>query len=293
MILARASECNDTSSICFKRNRALIIAFLAMGAIEHLVSFSAGFAYGGTSVCVGQPLDTVKTRMQALPRAGGRSAFSVASEIVKAEGLRGLYRGGAPIFIGGALFRSAQFGVYQNVLGAIREAYPDSPRVGPFDMQVVGAGFCGGVARGIVEGPFEFIKVRRQVEKDWKFNQVYKGSSATMVRNSFLFMSFAIYMDLSSQIVEGGLSPFWKGAICANLAWMTVWPMDVVKSRIQSGNYAGQSMLQLLVGSIKDRSMFRGLLPGLVRSTIANGCSMVVYTKVEKEMKRRFLEEDL
>ena len=222
--------------------------------------------------------------MQALPKASQQRALTVGIDILKSEGLKGLYRGGAPIFIGGALFRSAQFGVYETVLETLREQYGNSEknRVGIFDIHVVGAGFCGGIGRGIVEGPFEFIKVRRQVEKEWKLRDVYKGSSATMIRNAFLFMSFAIYMDLSKQIVEGGLSPFWTGAICANAAWMTVWPFDVVKSRLQSGNYAGASIGTLLSGAYKDGSMFRGLVPGLARSTIANGCAMVVYKEVEK-----------
>ena len=69
----------------------------------------------------------------------------------------------------------------------------------------------GGVSRGIVEGPFEYIKVRRQVEQPWKFTEIFNGSGATIFRNSFLFSGFVIYMDLLKQIVPGGLSPFWTG----------------------------------------------------------------------------------
>jgi len=36
---------------------------------------------------------------------------------------------------------------------------------------------------------------------------------------------------------QNGLTPFAKGAICANMAWLTVWPADVVKTQRQSGNY--------------------------------------------------------
>jgi hypothetical protein len=37
------------------------------------------------------------------------------------------------------------------------------------------------------------------------------GSGATIFRNAFLFGSFVTYMDLSKQIVPGGLSPFMTG----------------------------------------------------------------------------------
>lgn len=43
---------------------------------------------------------SVKTRMQA---AGGMSTLSTAKEIYSAEGIRGLYRGGLPLVLGGAL----------------------------------------------------------------------------------------------------------------------------------------------------------------------------------------------
>lgn len=70
---------------------------------------------------------------------------------------------------------------------------------------------AGGVSRGIVEGPFEYVKVRRQVEQPWRLQDVMSGSGATIFRNSFLFTSFVVYMDLSKQIIPGGLSPFMTG----------------------------------------------------------------------------------
>eukprot|EP00957_Ditylum_brightwellii_P004194 319281-Ditylum_brightwellii.AAC.1 len=99
------------------------------------------------------------------------------------------------------------------------------------------AGFAGGLGRGVVEGPFEMIKVRRQVIED--------------------------------------LSPFWRGGMCANMAWMTIWPLDVVKSRAQSGKFEGVGMVQLLKDAAKDGHLWRGVGPGLTRSFIANGSSMV------------------
>lgn len=39
------------------------------------------------------------------------------------------------------------------------------------------------------------------------------GSGATIFRNAFLFGFFVTYMDLSKQIVPGGLSPFMTGII--------------------------------------------------------------------------------
>ena len=77
--------------------------------------------------------------------------------------------------------------------------------------------------------------------------------------------------------------PFLTGAVCANLAWLTIWPMDVVKTQLQSGKYANQSLAALVRDVLRPSSglLFRGLLPGLTRSTLANGLSMVVYKHVQ------------
>lgn len=53
------------------------------------------------------------------------------------------------------------------------------------------------------------VKVRRQVQTKWNITEVLKGSGTTLLRNSFLFSSFVVYMDIFKQNVE--LSPFWLG----------------------------------------------------------------------------------
>jgi hypothetical protein len=65
------------------------------------------------------------------------------------------------------------------------------------------------------------------------------------------------------------------------MAWLTIWPLDVAKSQLQSGNYQGKSYAYLLWDVFRTGKVLQGIVPGLVRSSIANGCSMVVYKKVE------------
>ena len=265
---------------------------------EYVVTFLAGASHGLTSVVVGQPLDTIKCRMQGMPNEATSNSLTVARHVFEKEGIRGLYRGGLPIFIGGSLMRSAQFGVS----GTVKSKLDESAVYLPHFAKVVIAGMAGGIGRGIVEAPADLMKVRKQVEHSWNIKEVLNGTGITLGRNAVLFGAFVVYVDLAKQACQAGyvppvfmddkqtnLSPFAKGAICANMAWLTVWPADVVKTMRQSGNYDGNtSSLSLLKDNIKNGRVFRGLVPGLIRSSIANGSSMVVYEMVESSLSEHF-----
>jgi solute carrier family 25 carnitine/acylcarnitine transporter 20/29 len=246
-------------------------------------------AYGVTSTAVGQPFDTIKTRMQARPENFSTGAIETGLQLFRTEGIRGLYRGAAPLFIGGGFMRSFQFGFYDVALRRLRASRPDPPpRVLGVDPHVFAAGFVGGLGRGLVEGPADYIKTRRQVGQAWNLAGLLEaGLPITLLRNGFLFSSFAIYADWLKLLVPGGLGPFWTGAICANLAWLTIWPLDVVKSQMQSGNYKGVPFTTLLATIARNGTLFRGLLPGLVRSTVANGCAMVAFAKTKAVLEAR------
>ena len=181
--------------------------------------------------------------------------------------------------------RSAQFGCNDLARDALRDSSVPSFKIGGVvESHIVLAGMCGGLGRAVVEGPTEFFKIRQQIVAQWSYREALSGLGVTMGRNTGLFSAFVVYMDLLRPYL--GDSPFVYGATCSNLAWLTVWPFDVVKTQRQSGRHPGVSALALLSNAARDGALFRGLLPGLVRSSIANGTSMVVYKRVHAELSR-------
>ena len=260
-----------------------------------LITFAAGASYGFITVLVGQPFDTIKTRLQAMPDAAGASnSFAVGQALFRREGIRGLYRGGMPLLLSGSLMRSAQFGISSHTktyLEGCPGLLPENKLFGMLDFVVILSGMAGGVGRAMVEIPADFFKVRRQVENRYALKSILDGSMVTVGRNAMGFATFMLYIDLAKQACQAGwipallmttdqsnVTPFAKGAICGNLAWLTVWPMDVIKTQRQSGNYSrNKSAWQMLKDNYQSGRIFRGLIPGLARSSIANGSSMVVY----------------
>ncbi len=67
---------------------------------------------------------------------------------------------------------------------------------------------------------------------------------------------------------------------------ISIHRLDVIKTRRQSGKYDDKSVAWLLRDIIQKGDMYRGLSLGLLRSFIANGASMEVYTIVERELKK-------
>jgi len=250
--------------------------------MDGAIGFAAGAAYGLTSVIVGQPLDTIKTRMQARPDSMKSSSVRIAVDLARSQGIKGLYRGGIPVVLGGSMFRSAQFGVYEVTLQRLKAVMPTYRFFGFLDWQVALAGSCGGIARGLIEAPFDNIKVIRQVEAEWSVRTIMRGSGVTVWRNAGLFGAFSIYRDVIPPLIPGGLGPFGLGAVCANLAWLTIWPLDVIKSQRQSGLFPGRSSMSLLIEATRSGLLWRGLIPGIMRSTIANGSAMVAYKQIEQ-----------
>lgn len=134
-------------------------------------------------------------------------------------------------------------------------------------------------------------------------------TGTTLLRNSFLFSAFVVYMDFFNQIEQqvfpsGSLEKsvsfmsansraFLQGAVCSSMAWATIWPLDVLKSYRQAAFLETSTMkLPALAKYIYQKEggvigLYKGMGPGLLRSALANGCSMIVYKKVEQWLREK------
>ena len=82
---------------------------------ELLLGAIGGQIYGGTTILVGHPFDTIKTKMQAQSEHMGTKIGPIQTfkNVMVKEGPIGLFRGFWPPFMGAAFYRGAQFAVFE------------------------------------------------------------------------------------------------------------------------------------------------------------------------------------
>lgn len=262
----------------------------------------SGLAYGAISPLASQPFDTVKTRLQAGRALPGEGPISVAASIVRTEGIVGLYRGMVPILASTSIQKSALFAAYaggrrlteNSGIAALTQPIPMTGGLMP---SIIVGGVASGTARAIVETPFELAKVRTQTGGSFRaasgvfsitqIKELYTGAFETWGRGTLMLTSFFVMCDYTEKVMPNQLSNpivggLIKGGVCATAAWGVAWPLEVVKSKVQCSDstWRGQSttsILGVIARTEGVRGLYKGFLPGAVRSFVANGVGMAVF----------------
>jgi solute carrier family 25 carnitine/acylcarnitine transporter 20/29 len=236
----------------------------------------SGAAYGLAAVVVSQPFDTVKTKQQAEPRFQQAGLVRTALHTIRDGGPVALYSGFVAAAAGSMLFRAVPFAAYgfSSVQLRQRSAWWESH---PVALACV-AGSTGGMLRSLLECPLEVVKVRRQVGLQWRWSGLYQGLPVTTARNTSVIGLFWGILEASRHWRESltdspTLRSFLAGGGCSTVAWLVVFPLDVLKSRAQAPQRA------VLCGGL-----YAGLGAGLLRTICANGLAMIIYDEMKRTL---------
>ncbi|KAL3702275.1 hypothetical protein R1sor_020297 [Riccia sorocarpa] len=170
--------------------------------------YVAGIAAGVATVLIGHPFDTIKVKLQTQKRSAivseYRNGFHCFLQIISREGVRGLYTGATPSFLGMSLESSLLFGVYTQlrtafqehmVAGLMREyrctvLCPTELIKCRLQAQVKGGG-SGILSLQVYDGPVDCIL--RTVRSEG-VGGLFRGFSATFARealgNSAFFLTY-------------------------------------------------------------------------------------------------------
>ncbi|KAJ6263764.1 hypothetical protein Dda_2335 [Drechslerella dactyloides] len=215
-----------------------------------MADFVASSIAGAAAIVLGNPIDVIKVRLQS----GSSSAPSRAPAF---ETWTSMFRGAAaPVITNGAL--NALLFVSFNRSLAILENDNHQPILRPSLHNVWLAGAFSGLVTFIVSTPTEVVKCRAQLYNEpnttswtvardiWRSNGIrglYHGGVITSLRDSIGY-GFYFWAYEASKNILGLESETAKtlvaGGIAGCVTWATIYPLDVVKTRVQT-----QQLLQV------------------------------------------------
>ncbi|KAI0780227.1 mitochondrial carrier [Fomes fomentarius] len=283
--------------------------------VKDLAAGTAGASH--RSVLVGQPFDIVKVRMQTAPAGRYKGMLHCAGGILKHEGPLAFYKGTLTPLLGIGACVSIQFGALEYAKRFFAAQNVRDGRGGPDGLalgsgQLFISGSLAGLANGVVSGPVEHIRIRLQTQSathpvyagpfdamkkigsQHGIAGIYKGQVVTLWREA---VGYGIYFWAYEKLMQREMASkgirrdqvnpanaVLFGAAAGYALWAVIYPIDMVKSRMQTDGFSaadGQKYKSTLdcvrrVWRTEGLPAFtRGLLPTLVRSPFANGATFL------------------
>ncbi|CAK5101001.1 unnamed protein product [Meloidogyne enterolobii] len=268
------------------------LAHLKDGAID----FVAGTAGGVAIVYSGQPLDTVKVKMQAFPTLN-RNWLSCFGNIMRTGGIKGLYAGSIPSLVANVSENAVLFTSYGFCQKAVGYA-SGSNTTGPLGNATAGA--LAAFFAAIVLCPTELVKCKLQAQSEVNSRFVktpasicremfqeggirsfYTGFVATLIREYEMSRKFLTPIGKTKEEI-GVLRTAISGGIGGMALWTAIFPADVVKSRMQIGETGRFStILMKIVKNEGISALYKGLSPTLIRTCIASAALFITFENIK------------
>ena len=222
------------------------------------VDFFAGFVNGFSQVIVGHPLDTYKTYLQT------KGKFNIS--------YKHLYRGIRYPLLTNIPIISLQFGIE-----SMFHSY-----FGIHNRYITGA-LCGFFCIPIISVT-ELYKIQTQKFLNFRHSPLHKGLFLTTCRD---IPSFSIYFgtyDIFSHFLNHyttlhySIISFISGSFAGGFSWFFTYPIDVVKTRIQSNQFL------TIQSAYSHGLLWKGVGVCCGRGVLVNGIGFFVYENIRKQL---------
>ena len=292
--------------------------------IEPSTSFAlhellAGAVAGSAGIFVGHPLDTLKVRTQMI---SGTSSASVSALIFNSQ-YGSVWKGVWPPVLMAGVLNAQIFFTYGRSCGVWNEHF-NMQKDEPSKLRDVVCGGITGLVSALIMCPTEHVKTRLQLQHNPNAvvskgsNEViyrnglhavghiyetagitglYRGLAATALRQGPSFsIYFTTYNTLKSQAAHNQKDSLWlsivSGGVAGSLSWAMVYPVDLIKNRIQampldSKKYSMVSVAQQFVQENGWRALFRGFSLTVLRAFPVNAVIFPTYELTLQALKRQ------
>ncbi|KAJ2631230.1 hypothetical protein H4R22_002125 [Coemansia sp. RSA 1290] len=266
-----------------------------------------------TGMLVGYPFDSLKTRMQTHHYS---SLLECARKSITDEGIYGLYRGLLPPLLTASAAKSLSFSVFEQMKQWLRQHDPykqanslfglpnfQRTTIGSVALTAAVSGWASGAVIAALCCPLELIKVQMQLASLVNKNtdslvaasKTTTGQAATIgVRDAsgtaIYFSSYETVKEtlrrLTGSDKTGVMTHMFSGGICGVLSWLLIFPVDLVKSTMQSQVLQPKNKqaftsawhcLRDIYGRRGLSGLYRGVSVSLIRAFPIHGLNFVVY----------------
>ncbi|PAA56671.1 hypothetical protein BOX15_Mlig028923g2, partial [Macrostomum lignano] len=297
-------------------------------AFQHSVDLSIDFIAGANGavagVYVGQPLDTVKVKMQTFPAVYGNAVRCFMQTLRKDGVARGLYAGTVPALAANVAENSILFAAYGACQKSVASLLGTSvERMRPTHNAL--AGSMAAVFSSLALCPTELVKCRlqalreqleagkapkgvdiatvgpwsltRQIFREEGIRGFFRGLLPTFGREvpGYFFFFGGYELSRAAMTPKGGnkdkigpVKTALAGGIGGVALWTAIFPFDVLKSRMQIASEGQVASMRALFMEILRKegvtALYAGLSPTIVRTFFASGALFVAYEWTKKVM---------
>jgi solute carrier family 25 carnitine/acylcarnitine transporter 20/29 len=291
-----------------RRHRHMLAVSLVSGAVSGVVGVSTTF-----------PLELIRVRLQTQDaRLEYRGFWDCLRKTVRGEGVRGLYKGMAAPLFGATLTKTVDFGLF----GFFRSLFDDrlmlagacsasvaSLVLTPIDrakiilqIQRTAAERARAEGRAVTVGAEERQKLYRgpaDVWRDQGLRGMWRGQLITFYRElTYGCLYFPLFEALKARAGSARGTqqqqqlPFPVlmacGAMTGAAVWVAIFPLDVVKSRVQANRGPAISMVAVAHEHWRRegvRGFWKGLSAAIVRSVPAHGIVLATYSFLKSSLE--------
>lgn len=284
-----------------------------------VIDIASGTAGGFAQVVAGHPLDTIKVRLQTQkPGPDGKFPFAGMADCAKKtfakEGVKGLYKGAASPLVGAMAHNAGVFFSYGQA-----KALTGANEVGADLYKYFLAGAISAIPITLVETPVDLLKIKLQAQvgegeyagvfdaagklgRAHGVAGLYQGFGATMLRNIPCFGLYFFGSEFGFRLINtpgepttpkqvfiGGLV---GGACAGGLFWGVLYPLETIKTRMQSDHILKEKRLYSSVLDCAQKTyaeggvgaFFKGYIPSLTRAVPVNAAIFCAVFNVKDAM---------